>query len=1005
MEYGYAFYKTSLSDGCQNDTIRNCTITLSSANNTAGTAPMVDGSTGIITMNATATAATTNLIPTTAAGANSNNSFYGNTIQNCNTGIALIGFVATTPFTPADVNNDVGGTSAATGNTIINYGGGGSTNPAVAIRTLAQYTLNVSNNTINSNNGGGTNHANILRGIYINTAVSANTTVRSNTVTVKGGGTTQAVTAIENVSGSTAASNFVNISDNVITNCSYGTASTGTMTGILNSGGPTLLFIRNNSFTSNSLTASGAGAIVGISSSGAAATARLSNNTFTGASLTSATGTFSAILNSGVVTTLIAIDSNNVGTSGTGVVTFPSANSGAQTFINNVSGSATGSVSLSNNNIQGITYSSASTGANTYITNSFGTLNRSINNNTFSNLNVNTSGSVTFLSDAVILPASGARNVNNNAILTGFNKGGAGGTVTLYSNATTSAAGATSNMNGNNFSNITITGATTMAGWVVTDAGASATVNIQNDTFANWSCGSVAVTAATLALTGTNSISANIINTISASAAVTGIATGTGNDNVFGNTINGLSSTGAVAVSGISVPAGGTTVSIYKNKIYDISNSNATGTVNGIIIAGSTTVKVYNNIIGDLRTPIGNAVDPVRGINITSAVASTSINLYYNTIHLSATSSGTNFGTTGIFHTASATASTAALDMRNNIISNSSTANGTGLIVAFRRSAAALNNYASTSNRNLLYAGPTSAANLIYYDGTNADQTLFAYKARVTTMDANSVSENLAGGSKFMSTTGSSANFLHIDPTKATQAESGGANIATYTDDYDGDIRQGNGGYAGSGSAPDLGADEFNGTALTGLSGTYTVGTAGSYPTLTGVGGLFEDISTRGLSGYVTAQIISDLTESGTNALAKWTESGAGGYTVHIVPSAAAPRLIAGNAVSGLIRLNGADGVTIDGRFGGSGSYLTFRNTNTGGTTGTAITFIEGATTDTIMNCNLEAYADATHGVVYFATSTIAGGNSNNYITACNINGTVSGNTSNVAVIFGRYRR
>ena len=59
---------------------------------------------------------------------------------------------------------------------------------------------------------------------------------------------------------------------------------------------------------------------------------------------------------------------------------------------------------------------------------------------------------------------------------------------------------------------------------------------------------------------------------------------------------------------------------------------------------------------------------------------------------------------------------------------------------------------------------------------------------------------------------------------------------------------------------------------------------------------------------------------------------------------------------------------------------------------------MEGATFDTIRNCSLEAYADATHGVLYFTTSTIAGGNSSNFISNCNINGTVSGNTSNVAV-------
>jgi hypothetical protein len=36
----------------------------------------------------------------------------------------------------------------------------------------------------------------------------------------------------------------------------------------------------------------------------------------------------------------------------------------------------------------------------------------------------------------------------------------------------------------------------------------------------------------------------------------------------------------------------------------------------------------------------------------------------------------------------------------------------------------------------------------------------------------------------------------------------------TFTDDFDGDIRQGNGGYVGTGTAPDIGADEFVGQPI-----------------------------------------------------------------------------------------------------------------------------------------------------------------------------------------------
>ncbi len=143
MEYGYALYKASATDGAQNNTIKNCTITLNRINNASGTAPATDGSRGIDVTNAVPGAATTPLTVTAASGANSNNKFYSNTIQNCNIGIALIGFADATPFSNADTGNDVGGAAAGTGNQILNFGGGAAAaNPAAGIRTLAQYGFN-----------------------------------------------------------------------------------------------------------------------------------------------------------------------------------------------------------------------------------------------------------------------------------------------------------------------------------------------------------------------------------------------------------------------------------------------------------------------------------------------------------------------------------------------------------------------------------------------------------------------------------------------------------------------------------------------------------------------------------------------------------------------------------------------------------------------------------------------------------------------------------------------
>jgi hypothetical protein len=399
-----------------------------------------------------------------------------------------------------------------------------------------------------------------------------------------------------------------------------------------------------------------------------------------------------------------------------------------------------------------------------------------------------------------------------------------------------------------------VSGAATIAGWINTDAGAS-TKRIQNNTFSNWTGGTGAITALTVNITGTNnSTSGNAINTISSAGNITGITNGAGNDSIYLNTINTLVSTGATAttVNGIAVTAGttksvyrntiynlqansittgsvngiavsgGTINNIYRNKIYDLSSSSSgitTGYVSGIVVSGATASMVTNlsnNIIGTLQAANASAVNVVRGINLLSTGVTSNINVYYNTVYLNAGSTGTNFGTSGIFHTISTTATTATLDLRNNVIVNTSTPNGTGTTVAYRRSqgtAGRLANYASTSNNNLFYAGTPGASNLIYADGTSTAQTLTDYKNGVFTAgtiaprDAGSVTENPT----WVSTTGSDGTFLHINTGVASQIESGGAAIVSYDNDFDGDTRQGSGGYGGAGTAPDIGADEFEG--------------------------------------------------------------------------------------------------------------------------------------------------------------------------------------------------
>jgi hypothetical protein len=107
----------------------------------------------------------------------------------------------------------------------------------------------------------------------------------------------------------------------------------------------------------------------------------------------------------------------------------------------------------------------------------------------------------------------------------------------------------------------------------------------------------------------------------------------------------------------------------------------------------------------------------------------------------------------------------------------------------------------------LFYAGTPSATRLIYYDGTNSDQTLAAFQARVSTREANSIS---------LMPTFTTATDLHLASTNCA-LDNRGIPIGGYTTDLDAATRDV--------STPDMGADEFTatlGTTLAGIAGAAT---------------------------------------------------------------------------------------------------------------------------------------------------------------------------------------
>ena len=264
--------------------------------------------------------------------------------------------------------------------------------------------------------------------------------------------------------------------------------------------------------------------------------------------------------------------------------------------------------------------------------------------------------------------------------------------------------------------------------------------------------------------------------------------------NIYSDTINTLS-TGGGTVYGI-YNASGDVVKIYKNLIYNLNNSGSSAFVYGIYISSGTTVSVYNNFISELKAPSTSNAIGIAGLYFSGG---TNIGAYYNTVYLNAASSSTTFGSAAIY-----ASSTPNFDMRSNIFVNASTAGSAGKTVSFQRSNATISTYSTISNSNCLYAGTPSSSNLVFYDGTNSDQTMGTYKTRVSPRETYSFTEN----PPFVNI--STAPYdLHLSTATATHCESGGFPIVspvTITDDIDGNTRNVN--------FTDIGADEGNFTIL-----------------------------------------------------------------------------------------------------------------------------------------------------------------------------------------------
>ena len=143
------------------------------------------------------------------------------------------------------------------------------------------------------------------------------------------------------------------------------------------------------------------------------------------------------------------------------------------------------------------------------------------------------------------------------------------------------------------------------------------------------------------------------------------------------------------------------------------------------------------------------------------------------------------------------------------------------------------------------------------------------------------------------------------------------------------------------------------------LAGIKTVGTGGDFASLSSTGGLFDQINGGQLSGSLTVNIISDITETGSIALNAWANGAGGPYTITIKPDGGA-RII--QTYTGGIILSGTQGVTVDGLNDGTNS-LTINNIY-----GTAIA-LNGASNNVITRTTLKGTGSSGGGVIVFTNN------------------------------------
>jgi hypothetical protein len=951
MEWGYALVKTGATNGSSFNTIKNCSVTLNKTNN---------ASVGIYTGNHTSVS-TTNLIVTSVPGTSSYNKFYNNTIQNCYTGISITGFLSGAPFDFYDQGNEVGRDGvSANRSQVINFGGAAFT--ANGIVATNQNNLKIFNTYINSN--GGINSTGTLTGIFTNGGTNSNVDIYGDTITLASASAgSNTLYGLNNAMGGSGAGNVVNIHDNVVDGCSYPTNIAGEFRGIVSSTSATYTNIYNNKVTNNIIP--GTANFSGIMASGTSTTLNLTINIYgnqvSGNSKTGTAGNFYMTIAD--VSTFATNVYNNQLFNNTAIST-----SGSMYAYFNFNGVGFGE-SMYNNSIHNNTGGTGET-IMLFISegSAAGSITKQIYGNTIYSISGNSAG---FQVGGIFVAYAAIANIYNNSIYDITNTTTTGIAPAAYGINITGNVNIQDAIYNNYISEIKAPSASNTNAiygiWLQGSATSSLSAYYNTVYLNATSTGANFGTAALVC--GTSPASIDLRNNILVNAS-TPNGTGTSRALVRGNTslVNyGLTSGYNCLYAGTPGPsnlifADGTnsdqTLQAFKNRVGPREQASFSSLPPFINVA----VSPYNlHLQNAVATQCEGGGAPVAGY----------VSDYDGAVRNASTPD------VGADEFSGITTDIASPNILYTLLTNSS--------VASSRSCTAFATITDPSGINT----------------TIGTRPRIYYKKSVNT---NTFNDNTSGtdGWKFVEASNTSSPFsFTINYTNLFGGSVVAGDVIQYfviAQDLNGSPIVGinNGGLTLQPTSVNLAAANFplnntiNQYAIVNgpLSGTINVGPSDLITSLTNAGGLFQLINSSVLSGNITVNINGDLTaETGAFALNQWAEEGTGNYSVTIVPSAAVTRNIYGScAAASLIRFDGADRVTIDGRFAGSGTYLTFRNTSNSAPT---IGFVNDAQNNTVQYAIIESGNTSTSttvgGAVNIGSTAGPGGNDNITISNCEI--------------------